>query len=168
VTIRATLCLLAVLACGVLPACGGDDQGTGIPAASASRLQSQLDSIRSRVDAGTCRDVVEGDDTNRAVVQQTIDSLPEDVDRDVRDALSDSFDRLFQLVEEDCEPEQETTPTETTPPPTIETQPETETQTTETAPPPKPKKEKKRDEQNGGGQGAPDGGGGGTVVPEGD
>ena len=171
-TIRAAASLAAVLACVLLPACGDDDEGAGIPTESAAALQNQLDSIQQRFEAGdaACRDIVEGDDTDRDAVQRRIDALPQDMDPDVRDALSDSFDRLFELVEQECEPKQETTPTETTPPPTIETQPETETQPTETAPPPKPKKEEKRDEQDGGGQGAPDtGGGGGTpLVPEGD
>jgi hypothetical protein len=172
VTIRATLALTAVLACGLPIACGGDDEGRGIPQDSASVLQRQLNSIQSRLEAGdaACRDVVEGDDTNLAAVRRTINSLPDDVNQDVRDALRDSFDRLFELVEAECEPQPETTPTETTPPPTIETEPETETQPqTETAPPPeKPKKEEKRDDDGGGGQEAPGNGGGGAIAPEGD
>ena len=170
---RATSALLAVVACGaVLAACGGDDEGRGIPRASASTLQRQLDSILSRFEAGdaACRDVLEGDDTNRDAVQKTLDALSENVDQDVRNALRDSFDRLFELVDEECQPrEEETTPTEPTPPPTVETEPETETQTetTETAPAPKPKKEEKRRKENAGGQPAPEDGGG-AIAPGGE
>jgi hypothetical protein len=119
----AGLALLALLA-----GCGSDDEGGPIPAAQADALQTQLDRIEARLadgSAGACRDVVEGDDTNVKAVQDQIDSLPAGVDADVRSALQRSFDRLFQLVNDECnqlEDEQtstETAPTETTPPATI-------------------------------------------------
>ena len=170
---------MAVLALSVpIGACGGDDEeGQGIPQDAAAQLQRQLDSIESRFEegGGACADITEGDDTNLQVVEQTIESLPDDVDADVRDSLTRSFERLFQLVEQECEPEEpestETQPTETVPPP------ETETQPTETAPErEKEEKEQRKEERKedgpgtdeDGGQGGPGGGGddgGGAVAP---
>ncbi len=179
-TARRTSALLAVLALSVpIAACGGDDEeGQGIPQDAAAQLQRQLDSIESRFEegGGACADITEGDDTNLQAVGQTIESLPDDVDADVRDSLTRSFERLFQLVEQECEPEEpestETQPTETVPPP------ETETQPTETAPEREREKEEKKEEKeqrqengpgegDGGGQGGNDGdgGGGGAVAP---
>jgi hypothetical protein len=147
--------LLALGACLAAAGCGGDDEGKPIPAATATALQSQLDNIQARVDngsAGACRDILEGSrGPNKQQVQQLIDSMPDSVDSDVRSALQDSFDNLWDLVDQDCQdkadkeqsqqqqqqeqPEQptqtETTPTETTP---TETTP-TETTPTETTPP---------------------------------
>jgi hypothetical protein len=140
-----TLLVLAAFAAG----CGADEEGTQLPRATVSDLQGQLDSIQARFDfpdGGACDDITSGDDPNTAKVDELIDSLPSNVDADLRDALRDSFDRLFELVDRECaqktqEPdtgtvtettptETETTPTETTP---TETTP-TETTPTETAP----------------------------------
>jgi hypothetical protein len=68
-------------------------------------------------------------------VQQIVDTLPRDVDAQVRDALARSFDRLFELVAQDCN-ERDQTETETTPTETETTPTETETIPTETTPPP--------------------------------
>jgi len=161
----------ALLAAAVLAAgCGSDDEGKPIPSAQVSALQGQLDSIERRVDAGACRDVTEGGDTNLAVVQNQLDQIPDSVDADVRSALRDSFQNLFDLVSSECEPKQETRP-ETTPSPlpqttetqtqtteTTETQPtETQTQPTKPEPPGKQKTDKggKGGDQNGGGAAAP-------------
>jgi hypothetical protein len=105
-------------------------------------LNGRLDETQRRLDdgsAGACRDIL--DDT-RPEVGKIIDSLPSDVDADVRDALVESFDNLWSLVEDRCQeaeqdeesqqepqpeqPETETTETEETP---------TDTTTTETTPP---------------------------------
>jgi hypothetical protein len=165
----AGLALLALLA-----GCGGDDEGKPIPAAQADALQAQLDGIEGRLDAGSagaCRDVVEGDDTNVKAVQDQIDALPADVDADVRDALQRSFDRLFQLVNDECnrlegeETSTETTPTETTPPATVtETVPTTPATTpTATATTPSttesPSTAPGQDGDGSGGAGAPGAGG---------
>jgi hypothetical protein len=145
--------VIALVAAVAATGCGGDDEGKPIPSATATALQSQLDNIQARVDngsAGACRDILEGSrGPNKQQVQQLIDSMPDSVDSDVRSALQDSFDNLWNLVEQDCQdkadkeesqkqeqPEQqptqtETTPTETTP---TETTP-TETTPTETTPP---------------------------------
>jgi hypothetical protein len=135
--------LLALGACVAAAGCGSDDEGgKRIPAATAAALQAQLNGVQARLDNGTpgaCKDILEGTrGPNRDAVEQLLDGLPNDVDPDVRDALSESFDNLWSLVESKCEdlkpdePAQtetttqpETTPTETTP-----------TETTETTPPP--------------------------------
>jgi hypothetical protein len=174
--------LLALGACLAAAGCGGDDEGKPIPAATATALQSQLDNIQARVDngsAGACRDILEGSrGPNKQQVQQLIDSMPDSVDSDVRSALQDSFDNLWDLVDQDCqdkadkeqsqkqeqpeEPTQtETTPTETTP---TETTP-TETTPTETTPP-----SEGNDNNGGGAPGNGNGNGnglGGGVAPDG-
>jgi hypothetical protein len=176
--------LLVVGACLAAAGCGSDNEGKPIPAATASALQTELDNIQARVDngsAGACRDILEGSrGPNKQRVQQLIDSMPDSVDSDVRSALQDSFDNLWDLVEQDCQdkadkegsqkqapPEQptqtETTPTETTP---TETTP-TETTPTETTPP-----SDTSDNNGGGTPGAGNGNGngnglGGGVSPDG-
>jgi hypothetical protein len=138
--------LLALLGAAVaISGCGGDDEGEPIPADAAAALEAELDGVQARIDngsAGACNDILEGErGPNLERVQQLLDGLPDDVDPDVRSALEDSFDRLWELVQEDCEekareeqsqqepePEPEPTPTET------ETEPEAPP--TDTAPVP--------------------------------
>ena len=68
-------------------------------------------------------------------VQQIVDTMPQDVDAQVRDALARSFDHLFELVAEECRPPDQTdTETTTTETETVPT--ETVTTPTETTPPP--------------------------------
>jgi hypothetical protein len=141
------LALAAVLA---IAGCGGDDEGAPIPSETATALQAELDGVQARLDngsAGACKDILEGTrGPNLDRVNQLIGALPDDVDPDVRAALEDSFDRLWELVQQDCdekaseeeqqrqeqeqeeaepEPTTPTTPEETTP-----TTPEEETPTT--------------------------------------
>jgi hypothetical protein len=86
---------------------------------------------------------------------------------DVRSALEDSFNRLLDLVQGQCEQEQ--TPTETTPPPaTTETVPEqtqTETVPQQTETEKKPKKQENNG--NGGGAGDTTDQSGGATAPDG-
>jgi hypothetical protein len=131
--------LLALAACVVAAGCGSDD-GKQLPADSVASLERQLDSIQNRFDVGggACGDISGGADSNTAAVEKTIESLPDDVDADVRDAVQESFDRLFQLVDEQCQEEEEaappaTEPVEPAPEPTTTVPPATETQ--ETTPP---------------------------------
>jgi hypothetical protein len=140
--------LLALAACLAAAGCGGDNQGKPIPAATATALQNELDNVQARLDngsAGACKDILEGSrGPNDDRVQQLIDSMPDDVDSDVRSALQDSFDRLWELVRQDCDdkaakeesqqqPEPEPTETETNTE-TNTTPTETETTTTPTSP----------------------------------
>ena len=128
--------LLALGACLAAGGCGSDDEKGGpIPAAQATALQARLDETENRLangSEGACKDIL--DDT-MPEVGNILDTLPNSVDPDVRDALEQSFDNLWSLVESECqdlkadEPAQTTTtetPTETT---------ETQTETTETTPP---------------------------------
>jgi hypothetical protein len=135
-TFKRTMGFLALAACLLAAGCGSDDEGAGIPQDSAAALQSQLESIQDRFEFGgaACADITDGEDPNTTAVQRTLDGLPGDVDQDVRDALVQGFDRLFQLVEEQCEEPQ--TDTETEPTPAPEPVPTDTTDTTETEPPP--------------------------------
>src|SRR4051812_38282020 len=137
--------VLAALVCGaalLASGCGSDNEGKDLPPSSVSDLEASLASIQRRFElgGGACQDITQGDDTDVKAVQNKIDALPSDVDKDVKDALQESFDNLFDLVERECKQTEttptETTPTETTPPETTppETTP-TETTPTETTPP---------------------------------
>ena len=168
--------LLAVALSLAVAGCGWDEEGKPIPAASATALNNELDGVQARLDqgsAGACRDILEGPrEPNMARVQELIDAMPDDVDSDVRSALEDSFDQLWDLVQQECddkaqeeesqqEPE-ETTPEKTTP---EETTPE-ETTPTETTPPEEEQLPPEGDGDNGGGvPGNGNGTGGGGVGP---
>jgi hypothetical protein len=131
--------LLALGACLAAAGCGSDDetQGDPIPAQQAAELQNRLDETEARLangSVGACKDIL--DDTMPEVTK-ILSGLPRSVDVDVRNALEESFDNLWNLVDSECqdlkpdEPVQTETETEPEPTPT-ETQPET----TETIPPP--------------------------------
>jgi hypothetical protein len=175
VIFRKTTTVALALAAGLAAGCGSDDEpeGTPIPRQAAADLESRLAEVERRMDAGggACADIQ--NDTEPAV-DSIVSSLPSDVDADVRDALQESFDRLFQLTEQECdeqagqEPEPEPEPV---PPPDTETEetvtvpPPEETETvpppeeTETVPPPEeevPPEDEDSSEQ---------GDGGGVLVP---
>jgi hypothetical protein len=171
---RITL-VLSLCACLAAAGCGSDDEGgKQIPAAQADQLESQLGIVQDRLDNGTegaCKDILSAEDANDDAVTDILNSLPNDVDPDVRDALERSFDNLWSLVESRCdelkpdepaEPEQ-TEPEATTPEtPTEPT--ETETEPTETEPT-TPDEETLPPDGNGNGNGGaipPDGNGGGV------
>jgi hypothetical protein len=157
VSARLLTFLLVVLV--LVPAgCGGDEEGKPLPAAQVQLLNGRLDETQRRLDdgsAGACRDIL--NDT-RPEVQKIIDSLPSDVDADVRDALVESYDNLWSLVEDQCnelqrdeqsqqEPEPTQTETDTT---ETDTTP-TDTTTTETTPPATEELPPEGDGDNGGG-----------------
>jgi len=127
---RSTTTLLLVLAAGVVAACGSDEEGGApIPADIATQLESRLDEVQRRFEfgGGACTDIA---NDSQPAVEQLVASVPGDVDRDVRDALRQSFDRLFELTAEQCDEQQgQDTETETEPPPVEEP---TETDTTPT------------------------------------
>jgi len=127
VTPRIITTLLLVIAALAAAGCGADEETKpSIPAESAQELQSRLDEVQRRFDAGggACGDIV--NDTQPSV-ESIIGSLPSSVDADVRGAVADSFDRLFELTADQCDDQEEsTTPTET------ETTDTTETETTDT------------------------------------
>jgi hypothetical protein len=169
--LAAALAAVALAAAG----CGGDEEGKPIPAGTAETLNLQLQKVQERItqgSVGACKDILDAPDErgpNKKQVQDAIDSMPDDVDPDVKSALQDSFDHLWELVEQDCEDkeseqeqEQNTTPTqtqtqeETTPTETQEetTPAETETETTPTTTVPPSEEQLPGGEGNGNGGGA--------------
>jgi hypothetical protein len=129
--------LLALLVLGVvLAGCGGDKEGKPLPAAQVQLLNGRLDEAERRLadgSEGACKDIL--DDT-QPEVGRIIDSLPNDVDADVRDALTESFDNLWNVVDDRCQEiadQSKPEPTQTEPTQTQTTQTETtQTETTQT------------------------------------
>ena len=142
-TIKLTTGVLAVTACLLAAGCGSDEEGDPIPANIAGQLQTRLDEVQRRFDFGNgaCVDI---QNDSLPAVEDLLASIPENVDADVRQALTEGFERLFVLTDEQCEQTQTQTETETEPAPAPEPEPvptdtTTETippETTETAPPP--------------------------------
>jgi hypothetical protein len=128
VKLRTITIPLLLIAAAFGAGCGADEETKpSIPAANASELLARLDEVDRRFDVGggACDDIT---NDSQPAVESILASLPSSVDSDVRSALTESFDRLFELTAEDCKGEQETTtPTETE---TVTT--ETETTTSET------------------------------------
>jgi hypothetical protein len=172
--------VLVLLALSVAFAgCGGDDKkGKPIPTAQAQLLNGRLSEAERRLNDGSegaCKDILS--DT-RPEVGRIIDSLPSNVDSDLRDALTESFDNLWSRVDDRCqeiadrskpaEPAQtetqttETQTTETTEPETTTT--ETQTATTQTEPDTAPLP---NDGNGNGNGGIPGTGNGGGVGPSG-
>jgi hypothetical protein len=129
-----TTLLMAALVAG----CGADEETKpSIPPDSAAALEQRLDEIQARFDFGdgACADIA---NDSEPAVEDILASLPSSVDADVRSALRDSFDRLFQLAAEQCDETggQQTEPDTDTQTETTETTTETQTtDTTETEPP---------------------------------
>jgi hypothetical protein len=173
---------VALLAAAIaVTGCGGDDKGKGIPAATATALNTQLDGVKARLaqgSAGACRDILDAPDSrgpNKKNVENLIDEMPDDVDSDVKSALEDSFDHLWDLVQQECDDKASkqdtnttpadttptnTTPTDTTPTDTTPTD-TTPTDTTSTSPDeaPLPNDGNGNGNGNGSGGGVGDGGG---------
>jgi hypothetical protein len=164
--------------------CGSDeeDEGKPIPRAAATELSQRLDEVQRRFNAateegkvGACRDI---EDDSYPAIDRMVADLPDDVDRDVREALEASLGRLRELTQDGCSeaeeaaPEPETTPepvapepppvTQEAPPPRTETEEEPE-QTTPEAP--EDDAEPNGDGRGPGGTGPPGQGGGGTPAP---
>jgi hypothetical protein len=144
--VRQLLCLC--IAAGVLAAAGcgssgNDSKGAKLPASAVAELNQRLDEIdrryqdaRKNDNAGACRDI---QDDSFAAISKTIDNLPEDVDGQLRDAVTQSFANLQQLTQDGCQNIGTKTTTETTPTntPTVTVPPQTtptETTPTETTP----------------------------------
>jgi hypothetical protein len=168
-TLKRISVLLALGACLAAAGCGSDDEGgKQIPADIAQALEAQLTSVERRLDNGTpgaCKDILEGPrGPDRESVQQLLAQLPDDVDPDVRDALEQSFENLWSLVESRCQELENEQPAQTE---TAEPEPEPEptpTETTETIPPPETETVPPDEEEL-----APDGDGeSGGAIPEGE
>ena len=125
--LRHSVAVLAACAALAGVGCGSDDsEGTGSPQRRSRSSTSDWTRSPRRFDDGTddtpnpgaCNDIQT--DSFKAI-RDTINSLPDDVDPDIEDALNESFRRLQDLTQEGCanveEPETdtETTPERTTP-----------------------------------------------------
>jgi hypothetical protein len=136
---KPTTLLLVLVACAAV-GCGADEEPKpSIPGTAATALVKELGSIQDRFEFGdgACNDIAE----NQRSVNDQIARLPASVDADVRNALQDSFDHLFDLTDSQCdeqkgqETDTTTTPTETTETTTTTTTTDTtETQSTDTLP----------------------------------
>jgi len=136
--LRNTTALLLALAAGLAVGCGGDDEepkGDPIPADAAQQLESRLAEIERRFEfgGGACADIA---NDSQPAVETTLASLPQGVDPDVRSALEQSFERLFQLTSDQCDEQKgQDTESEAEPPPETDTTIDTDTIPTETLPP---------------------------------
>jgi hypothetical protein len=131
--------LLLVIAACVAVGCGADEETKpSIPVTATGEFLKRLDSVEARfnVGGGACRDIPE----DQRLVNDQIARLPSSVDSDVRNALQDSFDHLFDLTDEQCDEgkgeqtDTNTDTTETTKTQTTDTSTETDTTETNTEP----------------------------------
>jgi hypothetical protein len=168
-----------VVAAALWAGCGSDDpEGAKLPADAVTELDRRLDEILRRFEEGTenanvgaCSQIQT--DSFRAIAD-TINGLPQDVDSEIRNALTESFRNLQTLTRDGCAdaenqqtepettPEAETTPDETATDETTPTEPTTPetTPTTPTTP-----------DTGGDGGGTDQGGdgqGGGSEAPQGE
>jgi hypothetical protein len=135
VRLRTSTALLLALCAVTSAACGSEDKkGSPLPQQAVVDLESRLDEVERRMAAGggACADIA---NDSAPAVEGTIQSLPADVDPDVRRALREGFDRLFTLTQEQCDEAKGEQPAPE-PPPETETTPETETETVPTEPVP--------------------------------
>ena len=141
-TLKRIFLLLALGACLAITGCGSDDEGgKPIPAEQAAALQRELNSIEARLQQGSvgaCEDIFRHPtDPNQSAVERILASLPSDVDPDVRDALEQSFENLWDLAQQECDDKAPKEPQQTESTPEPEPTPtETEPEQTETTPPP--------------------------------
>jgi hypothetical protein len=171
VRLRTTTALLIALVAATAAGCGSEDEkGSPLPEQAVVDLESRLDEVERRMTAGggACADIT---NDSAPAVDGIIQSLPSDVDADVRQALEDGFTRLFTLTAEQCdETKGQQTEPEPAPEPETDTQTETipsETIPTETTPtiPEEPPIETVPPEENPSGDGG-DGGDGGAASPQ--
>ena len=113
-TLHKPTTVLLLLAATLAAGCGADEETKpSIPADLAQALEARLDEVQRRFDVGggACADIT---DDSQPAVESILASLPPSVDRDVRSAVDESFNRLFELTAEQCDDEEQTTtPTET-------------------------------------------------------
>jgi DNA primase len=169
-------CGALVLLCG----CGGDSKGAKIPSAQANQMTALVRLADQQSAAGTCSGAQ--DKVRRA--QAVLQTVPNNVDKDVRQGIADSLAHLSSLIRSECQRPQktqtETTQTETsqtqttqsqtattpstTTPTTTTTTPSTTTPTTTTPSTTTPTTTSTGTTTGNGGAGTPSGGGGGGAV----
>jgi hypothetical protein len=120
------LALVLGVSAAVLAACGSssDDRKEFIPQRSADRLSSALSDVRSAVDDGDCEAAASAIARARGVLV----NLPSAVDNRLVARLRQGIENLQEIAPDECQGNQDTTPSETT---TETTTPET-TATTDT------------------------------------
>lgn len=122
--------LLLLLAACVAVGCGADKETKpSIPAAASTDFMTRLTSVENRfkVGDGACNDIPQ----DQVLVNDQIAKLPSSVGSDVRNALQDSFDHLFDLTSAQCD---KTKGQSDTPPNTTPTTPPTDTTNSDTTP----------------------------------
>ena len=100
---RTSTALLIALVAATAAGCGSDDEkGSPLPEQAVVDLESRLDEVERRMTAGggACADIT---NDSAPAVDGIIQSLPSDVDPDLRQALEDGFSRLFTLTAEQCD-----------------------------------------------------------------
>ena len=107
-TVRRPAALLLVLLSAFAVACG-QDGSTLLSSSRAESLQRDLDAVDAAVSAGRCQRAREALDD----LDATVDGIPGEVDRSLRQRLRDGVERLAQQVPEDCKDNQPEEPTET-------------------------------------------------------
>jgi hypothetical protein len=125
---KRALATLLVATLGLPLAACGRDEGEPIPANDADALIRVLNTAKRQSDAGSCQTLLR--DTIPSLHKRA-DDLPSSVGADVRETISDGIDRLQDLSEEQCAPEEEPQTTEET---TETTEPTTTSETTTTEP----------------------------------
>lgn len=131
---HALIALLAGLGLALaVAACGSEDRSGLLPSSDAQTLLDELESIRAKVDDGSCRAL--GSDL--AQLRGAVVNLPESVAPELRRRLDEGVANLADIAPDECRGQTVTTqePQET---PTPDTQTQTQTQTIETTTTPEP------------------------------
>ena len=128
-SVRLPLAFLLGVAAAVLVACGGGSSDKLLPQTPASKINNDLDAIRTAVDQHDCQAA----DQALQDLARDIDALPASVDRRLRARLRQGYRKLAVRVPIDCQQQTTTTTTvpttTTTTPTTTETTPTTTTTT---------------------------------------
>jgi hypothetical protein len=110
-----TIFLAAALAStgGALSACGDDGNRRLLSPSTASELRSSLAKVEESAVSGDC----DAAQQQAATLREQVDSLPREIERDLRLELARGVERLQALVSSRCEPQVEETPTTPAPAP---------------------------------------------------
>jgi hypothetical protein len=122
----------AALLCGallLLPGCGDDKKGKPIPAEQADSLIKNIQAADQYSADGRCARA----QTKVRDAKFVLSQVPQSVDADVRQGISDGLNHMSSLIQNECERPQNTQ-TATTPTETQTTVTETQTTPTETTP----------------------------------
>jgi hypothetical protein len=129
VSVRLPVAFLLGLATAGLVACGGGSNDKLIPSVPSSRIQNDLDALRSAFDQHDCQAA----DQALTKLRHDVANLPASVDRRLRRRLNVGIAKVSARIPTDCTP-----PTTTQATPTTNTTPTTDTTTTQTTTTPPP------------------------------